>query len=44
MEKMKKEYIEAINREMKNTNDIELLDLIFQLLVKSRVKAEGETK
>lgn len=44
MEKMKKEYIEAINREMKNTNDIELLDLIFQLLVKSRVQAEGETK
>lgn len=40
---MKEQYIEAINKELQETNDIELLDLIFQLLVKSRVQ-EGETK
>ena len=40
---MKEQYIEAINKELQETNDIELLDFIFQLLVKSRAK-EGETK
>ena len=36
MNKMKHEYIEAINKLLEECNDIELLDLIHQLLIKSR--------
>lgn len=32
---VKKEYIEEINKELKKTNDLELLNLIFKILVKS---------
>lgn len=32
---MKQEYIRAINEAMERTEDIPLLDLIFQLLIKS---------
>lgn len=32
---MKKEYIKAINKLMKETDDIALLDLIYQLMTKS---------
>jgi hypothetical protein len=31
----KKEYIDAINKAMKRTNDVPLLDLIYQILLKS---------
>lgn len=33
---MKNEYIEAITKELERCDDIELLDFIHQLLVKSR--------
>lgn len=33
---MKNEYIEAITKELNESNDIELLDFIYQLLVKSK--------
>lgn len=33
---MKNEYIDAITKELKESNDIELLDFIYQLLVKSK--------
>ncbi len=33
---MKEEYIQAIDRLMAESEDIELFDLIFQLLVKSK--------
>lgn len=32
---IKNEYIEEINKELKKTNDLELLSLIFKILVKS---------
>ena len=32
---MREEYIQAINKRLENCQDIKLLDLIFQLLVKS---------
>ena len=34
-EAMKSDYIEAINKAMKRTDDVSLLDLIYQILVKS---------
>ena len=34
-EAMKSEYIKAINKAMKRTDDVSLLDLIYQILVKS---------
>jgi len=34
----KEEYMEAINAAMSRTNDIALLDLIYQLLIKSENK------
>ena len=39
---MKQEYIKAINEAMSRTEDIALLDLIFQLLIKSEVRANNE--
>lgn len=36
---MKQEYIKAINEAMERTEDITLLDLVFQLLIKSEQKA-----
>ena len=36
---MKEQYIEAINQAMSRTEDIELLDLIYQLLSKSEEAA-----
>ena len=32
---IKNEYIEEINKELKKTNDLALLNLIFKILVKS---------
>lgn len=32
---MKAEYIKAITKQLKESNDIGLLDFIFQLLIKS---------
>lgn len=32
---IKKEYIERINKELQKTNDLELLDFILKLIVKS---------
>ena len=37
-EAMKTEYIQAINKAMERTNDISLLDLIYQILSKSEVR------
>lgn len=34
-EAIKKEYIEAINQTMERTDDLGLLDLIYQILTKS---------
>ncbi len=39
---MKQEYIVAINEAMEHTNDIALLDLIYQLLIKSEVRMNNE--
>lgn len=39
---MKQEYIQAINEAMERTNDIPLLDLIFQILIKSERRANNE--
>ena len=33
---MKKEYVKEINKLLKETDDISLIDLIYQLLIKSR--------
>lgn len=40
---MKEEYIEYINKQLEKCEDIELLDLIFQLLVKSN-KTQNNAK
>ena len=37
---MKQEYIRAINEAMERTNDIPLLDLIYQILIKNEVRAK----
>ena len=39
---MKQEYIQAINEAMERTNDIPLLDLIYQILIKHEVRANNE--
>lgn len=39
---MKQEYILAINEAMERTNDIPLLDLIYQILIKHEVRANNE--
>ena len=39
---MKHEYIVAINEAMERTNDISLLDLIYQLLTKNEVRMNNE--
>lgn len=36
---MKKDYIKAINELMKASDDIALLDLIYQLLIKEAARA-----
>lgn len=33
---MKQEYIEAINKLMTESEDVELLDFVFQLMLKSK--------
>lgn len=38
MEEMKKEYVKAINELARNCDDISLLDLVYQLMVKSMNK------
>lgn len=38
----KQEYINAINEAMKRTNDVPLLDLIYQILIKSEERACNE--
>ncbi len=38
MKKMIEAYIEQINEEMSKTEDIELLDLIYKLLVSSNAE------
>lgn len=35
VQQLKADYIEAINEEMQKCEDLELLDLIYKLLVKS---------
>ena len=37
---MKQEYIVAINEAMERTNDIALLDLIYQILIKNKMEDE----
>lgn len=37
---MKHEYIVAINEAMERTNDIALLDLIYQILIKNNMEDE----
>ena len=39
---MKQEYIQAINEAMERANDIPLLDLIYQILIKHEVRANNE--
>lgn len=39
---MKQEYIRAINEAMERTDDLPLLDLIFQILTKSERRANNE--
>jgi len=41
---MKEEYIEYINKQLEKCEDIELLDLIFQLLVKSNKTQNNANK
>lgn len=38
----KEEYMEAINAAMNRTNDIALIDLIYQLLIKSEKRSNNE--
>jgi hypothetical protein len=42
VKEFKQEYIEAISTLMQECEDIALLDLIYQLLVKSRPKKDGK--
>ena len=39
---MKQEYIQAIDEAMERTNDIPLLDLIYQILIKHEVRTNTE--
>lgn len=38
----KQEYINAINEAMERTNDVPLLDLIYQILIKSEERTCNE--
>ena len=38
---MKGDYITEINKLLKETEDIEMLDLVYQLLQKSRVRQQN---
>lgn len=41
---MKTEYIEAITKELEKCDDIELLDFMYQLLVKSLKNERGNVE